>query len=97
MSDPGTTYRTREEVQRVRSTADPLGGMKELLIEHNVADENDLKAIDKEVRKFVDKAEKEAEAASEPDQKEFWTDVYIEGTEPDMIRGRIPSESHYYR
>ncbi|KAG2221832.1 hypothetical protein INT45_003546 [Circinella minor] len=97
MSDPGTTYRTREEVQKVRSTADPLGGMKKLLIEYNVANEDDLKAIDKEVRKFVDKAEKEAEDSTEPDQKEFWTDVYIEGTEPDVIRGRIPSESHHYR
>ncbi|KAI7860929.1 dehydrogenase E1 component-domain-containing protein [Circinella umbellata] len=97
MSDPGTTYRTREEVQQVRSTADPLGGMKKLLIEYNVANEDDLKAIDKEVRKFVDQAEKEAEDSTEPDQEEFWTDVYIEGTEPDVIRGRIPSESHHYR
>ncbi|KAI9249695.1 dehydrogenase E1 component-domain-containing protein [Phascolomyces articulosus] len=97
MSDPGTTYRTREEIQQVRSSADPLMGMKELLIQHDVATEAELKAIDKEARKMVDQAEKEAEASSDPDMSEFWTDIYVEGSEPNVIRGRIPSESHHYR
>ena len=29
MSDPGTTYRTREEIQRMRSTNDPIAGLKQ--------------------------------------------------------------------
>ncbi|CAO3656236.1 unnamed protein product [Mucor fragilis] len=66
MSDPGTTYRTREEIQHMRSTSDPITGMKHILIENGVATEADLKAIDKEARKIVDEALKKAEAAPEP-------------------------------
>ncbi|ORY94887.1 dehydrogenase E1 component-domain-containing protein [Syncephalastrum racemosum] len=97
MSDPGTTYRTREEIQRMRSTADPITGLKHILLDNKVAEEDELKAIDKEARKVVDKASKEAEASPEPDLKEFYTEIYAEGTEPDFVRGRIPAESHRYR
>ncbi|KAI9484517.1 dehydrogenase E1 component-domain-containing protein [Zychaea mexicana] len=96
MSDPGTTYRTREEIQHMRSTSDPITAMKHVLLKHNVATEDELKAIDKEARKLVDAATKEAESSPDPDQKEFWTDVYLPGSEPDVIRGRVPSESHRY-
>ena len=33
MSDPGTTYRTREEVQHMRSRNDPIAGLKAVLLE----------------------------------------------------------------
>src|SRR5271168_3708258 len=48
MSDPGTTYRTREEIHRMRSTNDPIAGLKQKLIEWNVTTEEELKAIDKD-------------------------------------------------
>lgn len=96
MSDPGTTYRTREEIQHMRSTSDPITGLKATLIEHGVATEAELKAIDKEARKIVDQAAKEAEASPEPDMKEFYTEIYVEGTEPKSIRGREPGESKFF-
>lgn len=102
MSDPGTTYRTREEIQHMRSTADPIQGMlyqipyqisrfhlliflslinvglKARLLDLGVATEDQLKAIDKEARKIVDQAVKEAEASPEPDMKEFYSEgMYI--------------------
>ncbi|KAG1225026.1 hypothetical protein G6F68_020008 [Rhizopus microsporus] len=52
MSDPGTTYRTREEIQHMRSTSDPITGLKQLLINHDMATEADLKALDKESSYF---------------------------------------------
>lgn len=43
MSDPGTTYRTREEVQRMRSTQDPIRGLQRYIEEWGLATEQDLK------------------------------------------------------
>lgn len=96
MSDPGTTYRTRDEIQQMRSTSDPLMNMKKRLIDLNIATEAEIKAIDKESRKLVDQAAKEAEASTEPDVGEFCTEVYVRGTEPKSIRGRVPEETHYF-
>jgi Dehydrogenase E1 component len=44
MSDPGTTYRTREEVQRMRSTQDPIRGLQRYIEDWGVANGADLKA-----------------------------------------------------
>lgn len=43
MSDPGTTYRTREEVQRMRSTQDPIRGLQRNIEDWGVATEQELK------------------------------------------------------
>jgi TPP-dependent pyruvate/acetoin dehydrogenase alpha subunit len=64
MSDPGTTYRTREEVQRMRSTQDPIRGLQRYLEEWGIATEQDLKKLDKEAKAEVDKAVEEAKAVS---------------------------------
>ena len=44
MSDPGTTYRTREEVQRMRSTQDPIRGLQRYIEDWGIATGADLKA-----------------------------------------------------
>ena len=43
MSDPGTTYRTREEIQRMRSTQDPIKGLQKYLEDWGVSTEEELK------------------------------------------------------
>jgi hypothetical protein len=89
MSDPGTTYRQREEVQKMRSTQDPIMGLKKSMIEWGVADEATLKSIDQAAKKEVDQAVVEAKECEEPDiEVEFWTDIYFKGTEPPFMRGR---------
>ncbi|CAO0798141.1 unnamed protein product [Mucor circinelloides] len=96
MSDPGTTYRTREEIQNVRSTSDPISHLKKVIVDLGVATEADLKEIDKQAKKAVDDAQKEAEQSPEPNLDEFWTDIYLPGTEPKSIRGREPTVVHHY-
>lgn len=98
MSDPGTTYRTREEIQRMRSTNDPIAGLKTKLIEWNVVTEEELKEVDKKARADVDAEVKEAEAMAVPpaDAKTLFEDIYVRGSEPAWMRGRTVDETHYY-
>ncbi|EIW84662.1 mitochondrial pyruvate dehydrogenase E1 component beta subunit [Coniophora puteana RWD-64-598 SS2] len=96
MSDPGTTYRTREEVQRMRSTQDPIRGLQRYIEEWGLATEQELKQIDKDAKAEVDKAVEEAKASPEPELKDLWTDIYYKGTEPPFMRGREREEVHYY-
>lgn len=96
MSDPGTTYRTREEVQRMRSTQDPIRGLQRYIEDWGLASEQDLKALDKEAKNEVDEAVEEAKKSREPELKDLWTDIYYKGTEPPFMRGREREEVHYY-
>lgn len=43
MSDPGISYRTREEVQEIRKTKDPIGFIKIIILDNKVATEEQLK------------------------------------------------------
>ncbi len=63
--DPGTDYRTREEVQQWRQR-DPVKLARKLLIESGGADENKLKAADREVEELIDQAVEFAENSPEP-------------------------------
>ncbi|KAF5323762.1 hypothetical protein D9619_012890 [Psilocybe cf. subviscida] len=96
MSDPGTTYRTREEVQRMRSTQDPIRGLQKYIEEWGLATEQELKQIDKQAKAEVDAAVEEAKASPEPLIKDLWTDIYYKGTEPPSMRGREREEVHHY-
>ncbi|MEW5687649.1 MAG: pyruvate dehydrogenase (acetyl-transferring) E1 component subunit alpha [Pseudomonadota bacterium] len=77
MSDPAK-YRTREEVDEVRKTRDPIDHVEELLEKNGWADEATLKAIDAEVKKIVADAAEFARTSPEPDPSELYTDVYTE-------------------
>lgn len=43
MSDPGTSYRTREEIQEVRQTRDPITGFKERILNANLVTPEEIK------------------------------------------------------
>ncbi len=77
MSDPGTTYRTREEIQRMRSTQDAINGLKKYLLDWEILDEPKLKAIDKAAKAEIDEAVVLAKESPMPDVKDFWTDIYV--------------------
>lgn len=50
MSDPGVTYRTRDEIKHVRDFRDPILLVKMMLIENSWATEKELKTLEKELR-----------------------------------------------
>jgi pyruvate dehydrogenase E1 component alpha subunit len=75
MSDPAK-YRTREEVQEVREHNDPISHAERELLGMGLK-EDDLKAIDKEIKNIVVEAAKFAEDAPEPAPEELYTDVLV--------------------
>jgi pyruvate dehydrogenase E1 component alpha subunit len=75
MSDPAK-YRTRDEVQKMRTEHDPIEQVRNRLLQSKRASEDDLKKIDAEVRDIVNEASEFATHDPEPDPSELWTDVY---------------------
>jgi pyruvate dehydrogenase E1 component alpha subunit len=75
MSDPAK-YRSREEVQRMRETQDPIEQIRARLIEGGTS-EDELKAIDRQVREEVNAAAEFALADPEPEASELTTDVLV--------------------
>jgi len=80
MSDPAK-YRTREEVQKMREERDAIEQVKKRLLEGD-ATEDELKAIDKEIKDIVNEAAEFSKESPEPDVSELWTDIYVDGTAP---------------
>ena len=76
MSDPAK-YRSKDEVQKMRSEHDPIEQVKARLIQKKWASEDDLKAVDKEVRDIVADAAEFAQTDPEPDASELWTDIVL--------------------
>ena len=77
MSDPAK-YRAKEEVQRMRTEHDPIEQVRQRMEEKGWASEEDLKEIDKEIRRVVNEAAEFAQQDPEPDPAELWTDIYAE-------------------
>jgi pyruvate dehydrogenase E1 component alpha subunit len=75
MSDPAK-YRTRDEVDKIRKTSDPIENIKELLIKHGTNDEM-IKQIDIEIKATIADAANFAQESPEPSPEELFTDITI--------------------
>ncbi|HEY0421287.1 MAG TPA: pyruvate dehydrogenase (acetyl-transferring) E1 component subunit alpha [Acetobacteraceae bacterium] len=76
MSDPGR-YRSREEVQKMRTERDCIEHARQRLEQLGVG-EDQVKGIDDEVKRIVQDAADFAQSSPEPDPRELWTDVLVE-------------------
>jgi pyruvate dehydrogenase E1 component alpha subunit len=75
MSDPAK-YRTREEVDKVRTTHDPIDMVRHRILEKKFATEDELKKIDGKMRDYVNEAAEFATHDPEPDPSELYTEIY---------------------
>jgi pyruvate dehydrogenase E1 component alpha subunit len=75
MSDPAK-YRTREEVQKMREERDSIEHVRTMILQGKHATEDDLKAVDKEIKDIVNEAAEFAKDSPEPGLDELWTDIY---------------------
>jgi len=75
MSDPAK-YRTREEVQKMRDEKDAIEHVRVMILDGKHAGEDELKAIDREIKETVNAAADFARESPEPPVEELWTDIY---------------------
>jgi len=86
MSDPGITYRTREEINDVRANRDPIEIVRKLLLENSWALEAELKDIEKKIRADIDADVEKLKQDPEPTPEDLYSHVgfgkhYIRGVE----------------
>ena len=97
MSDPGTTYRTREEISLMRSSKDPITGLRQRILDHNLASDAELKQIEKDARSYMEEEKQKALKDDFPSPSELYTDVYLKGSEGKFLRGREREEITYFQ
>jgi len=89
MSDPGTSYRKRDEVEDVRKNRDPIAHFKDRILTSNLATEEELKKLEQDVVKEVSEAVQIAKTDKELGPDELWTDIYPDNDQWKM-RGVTP-------
>jgi pyruvate dehydrogenase E1 component alpha subunit len=75
MSDPAK-YRTREEVQKMREEHDPIEQVRRRLLD-GLASEDEIKAVDADIRRIINGAAEFAQNDPEPEESELYTDVLL--------------------
>lgn len=82
MSDPGITYRSRDEVSDIRSNRDPIDKLKNFMTAEKLATEDEIKAMEKRIRKDVNEQAALAEKDGELGLEELYQDIYATGPPP---------------
>lgn len=80
MSDPAK-YRTKEELEEYKNQ-DPIEKVKASILDGKLATEEELKAIDKQIKERVLAAVKFAEESPYPTTDEVYTDIYAQEDYP---------------
>ncbi len=77
MSDPAK-YRTKEELSKYKEERDPIITLKSVMLEDGGFKEDEVKALEKEIKEIVNESAEFATSSPEPDPEELWTDVLVE-------------------
>ena len=89
-------FRTRDEVQDVRQTRDPILGFKEQILAVGLTDAEELKKMELDIRKLVDADVKTAKTDPEIGTEQLYYDVYEENLQG-KLRGLLPWELHEHK
>ena len=77
MSDPVSgTYRSRQEVEGKKDTADPITILRDRLFDEKLLTQGELEEIDGEVREAIEEAVRFAEESPVPDAADLYTQTY---------------------
>lgn len=86
MSDPDTTYRSRDDIKKMRENSDPIVQLRSRLVGAGFATEDQLKTIEKDVRAQLQKDYEEALAAPEPAIDQLYAHI-LTGEKVQNVRG----------
>jgi len=87
MSDPGTSYRTRDEIQEVRKNRDPIGMFKEVIVGSGLVTPEEIKKIEDECKKEVAEAGEKAKTDPELAVEELYTNILVDPPKDMLVRG----------
>jgi pyruvate dehydrogenase E1 component alpha subunit len=77
MSDPAK-YRTKDEVSEMKEKRDPIANLRVLMLEDVKIKEDEIKAIEKDIKAIVNEAANFATESPELPPEDLWTDVLVE-------------------
>jgi pyruvate dehydrogenase E1 component alpha subunit len=77
VGDP-LTYRSKEDVEKMRSTRDPIDAFEKRAVASGQVKANDLRTVDDAVSRAIADAVRFAEASPQPDAADLLTDVYVD-------------------
>ncbi|MDE3060425.1 MAG: pyruvate dehydrogenase (acetyl-transferring) E1 component subunit alpha [Pseudomonadota bacterium] len=75
MSDPAK-YRSKEEVEGYKTQHDPIDTLRTGMLKEKIGEE-EIKAIEGDIKKTVNEAAEFAQQSPEPPEGELWTDVTV--------------------
>jgi len=85
MSDPGISYRSRDEVNKVRAERDCIESLRQKILKHKMATEEELKQIESDVKKKLDAETEQAKLQKDPPLSDVISDIYVDA-QPPFIR-----------
>ena len=96
MSDPGTSYRSRDEVQEVRQSRDPITGFRDRIVGAGLVSQVEVKKIEQQVKKDMDIDVKKAREDKEIGEEQLCWDMYQNNLQG-KIRGIGPWDQHEHK
>jgi len=91
MSDPGVSYRKKEEVKEMEEQFDPITMIQKTIIDNELATVEELSKIDEDLKHETEEAVKFALESPEPPKEELFRDINVERI---PIRGRDSTERY---
>lgn len=88
LSDPGTTYRSREEITNIRNNHDPIKLLARKIMSLGLGTESELDEIERDSKQVIEKAVTDAMTDLEPSLQDLVTDIYAVYKE--NVRGVLP-------
>lgn len=85
MSDPGITYRTKEEVADTRANRDPVDICRNMLIEKGWGEAAEMKEFEKQVRKNIEAEVEKIRSDPWPTESDLYN--HVGATPGHFIRG----------